>query len=235
MGFRPTPDFDNQHYIFIGEIVEIVKAVNLKSQQIKNDAVGLKIKVSENVYSPKLASYYEVFPLSLTPSCGLESEIKQIRERFPVGSKVRVVAKEATSIKYDPAHSIIQLETSIFNKGIISRNDLIANQHTSAKTIFDYKGFVAKQYTTKAEEAFFASNNSLPLFELRKDLFRLQESKSEEEKTKILERLVFYPDVDNFTFEDYAWNYLENKDKKLLLIKQWKGRVQEIHSKNRQY
>jgi hypothetical protein len=189
--------------------------------------------VSENIYSPKLASHYEVFPLSLSTYCSLESEAKQVRESYPVGSQVRVVAKEATSIKHNPASSIIRLETSIFNKGSISRNDLSTKLRTSAKTIFDYKSFVITEYTTKEELAFRDSNNSLPDFELRKDLFRLQESKSEENRTKILERLVFYPYVHSFSFQDYPWNNLENKDKAQLLIKQWGERVKEYYSKHR--
>ncbi len=77
--FAPTPDFDRTHYIFIGEVVEITEAFNFKSGQIKKDAIGLKIKVSENIYSPRLASHYEVFPLSLSTYCSLESEAKQVR------------------------------------------------------------------------------------------------------------------------------------------------------------
>lgn len=232
MSFPHTPDFDKTHYMFIGEVVGIAEALNFKSGEIKKDAVGLKIKVAENIYSPKLASHYEVFPLSLSTYRSLESEAKHLKESYPIGSQVRVVAKQATSIERNPASSIIRLETSIFNKGSISRNDLSAKLRTSAKTIFDYKSFVITDYRTKEEQAFRASNNSLPDFEMRKDLFRLQKSESKTERIKILERLVFYPYVHSFSFQDYLWN-LENKDKAQFLTKQWEDRVKKYYSKQR--
>src|SRR5688572_30000719 len=92
---QPSSDFDATHYIFIGEIVEVLDNVDYVSQGIKDKAIGFKVKVSENTYSPKQAAYFEVFPLRLTPSCGLMSDAKELRKLFSVGSQVRVVAKEA--------------------------------------------------------------------------------------------------------------------------------------------
>lgn len=173
LGISPTSDFDATHYIFIGEVVEVIESVKYESEGIKADAVGLKIKVGENVYSPKSASYFEVFPLRLTPSCGLMSDKEEIREHYPVGSQVRAVAKEATVFQNQSTNSTFRLETSIYNRGSIARNDLSENLRTSAKTVYDYKGFVARQRTTAAEDALHDSNYYLPEFELRKDLLRL--------------------------------------------------------------
>jgi hypothetical protein len=226
-----TSNFDTAHYIFIGEVVEILESVIYESEGIKTDAVGLKIKVSENVYSPKSAAYFEVFPLRLTASCGLSSDAKQVRAHYPVGSQVRVVAKEATVFKNQPVNSIIRLETSIYNRGSIARNDLNESLQTSAKTVYDYKGFVARQRTTAAEDALHDSNYYLPEFELRKDLFRLKETKSEDERTKILERLVFYPHVSRISFPKIVRTYLKNQDKLVILEKQWEERLKEILSK----
>ena len=234
LGIQRTSDFDTTHYIFIGEVVEVIESVKYESQGIKTDAVGLKIKVSENVYSPKPASFFEVFPLHLTPSCGLRSDIKEIREHYPIGSQVRVVAKEATVFKYQPAESsTIRLETSIYNSGSIARNDLNESLQTSAKIFYDYKGFVERQRTTAVEDALFDSNYYLPEFELRKDLFRLKETKSEDERTKILERLVFYPHVSRMSFPKIARTYLKNQDKLGTLEKQWNERLKEILSRRR--
>ncbi len=233
LGINPTSDFDTTHYIFIGEVVEILESVKYESQGIIADAVGLKIKVSENVYSPKPATYFEVFPLRLTASCGLRSDTKEVREHYPVGSQVRVVAKEATVFKNQPANFIVRLETSIYNRGSIARNDLNESLRTSAKTFYDYKGFVERQRTTAVEDALFDSNYYLPEFELRKDLFRLKETKSEDERTKILERLVFYPHVSRMSFPKIARTYLKNQDKLVALEKQWEERLKEILSKRR--
>ena len=234
VGINPTSDFDTAQYIFIGEVVEILESVKYESQGIEAVAVGLKIKVSENVYSPKQAAYFEVFPLRLTASCGLRSDTKEVREHYPVGSQVRVVAKEATVFKNQPANSIIRLETSIYtNKGSIARNDLNESLRTSVKTIYDYSSFIPQQRTSTAEDALVESNYYLPEFELRKDLLRLKETKSEDERTKILERLVFYPHVSRMSFPKIVRSYLKNQDKLGTLEKQWEQRVKEIYSKQR--
>lgn len=225
----PTSDFDTGHYIFIGEIVEVLENVKYESQGIKNEAVGFKVKVSENIYSPKQADYFEIFPLQLTASCGLMSDIKQLRERFSVGSQVRVVAKETTVFKNQSAgNSIVRLETSIHNHGSFSRNDVSENLRASAKSVYDYNSFAQKQRAT-ADNEFAASNHRLPEFELRKDLFRLKETKYGDEKIKILERLVFYPHVHRLNYTKIVRTYIKNQDKIAALEKHWEQRVNEIY------
>jgi len=230
----PVSHFDTAHYIFIGEIVEVIKNVKYESRGVKGEAVGFKVKVSENIYSQKQAAYFEVFPLHLTPSCGLSSYTKELLEQFSVGSRVRVVAKETTVFKNSSGeNSITRLDTSIYNHGSFSKNDVSANLQTSAKSIYDYSSFTAKQRKTAADDALVASNYYLPEFELRKDLLRLKEAKSEDEKIKIVERLVFYPHVYNL---DYLWMvrlYVSNQDKFVVLQRQWEQRVKEINSKTR--
>lgn len=226
----PTSDFDRTHYIFIGEVVEVIESVKYESAGLKGDAVGFKIKVSENVHLPKSASYLEVFPMRLTTDCRLISDAKDIRERYRVGSQVRVVAKEATVFKNQP-NSIVRLETSIYNRGSIARNDLSENLRTSGKTVYDYKSFVERRGASAQEYALSESNYNLPVFELRKDLLRLQESKSEDERTKILERLVFYPYISMLDFPKIARTHLKNQEKFAALEKQWWDRIKEIRAK----
>ena len=228
----PTSDFDSAHYIFIGEIVEIVENAEYESQGMKDESIGFKVKVIENIYSPKQATYYEVFPLRLTASCGLASDTIKLLKEFTVGSQVRVVAKEATVFKSQPVeNSTIRLETSIFNRGSFSRNDLSENLQSSEKSFYDYSNFVQKQRTTAEENALFESNYYLPEFELQKDLLRLKESKSEIERTKILERLVFYPHIYRLDYPKIVRTYIKDQDKIVFLEKQWKQRIKGINSK----
>lgn len=235
LGIQPTSDFDTSHYIFIGEVVEVIESVEYESEGIKADAVGLKIKVSESIYSPKRTTFFEVFPLRLTASCGLRSDTKEIREHYPIGSQVRVVAKEATVFKNQSSESsTIRLETLIYNKGSVARNDLSDNLRTSAKSFYDYSSFVERQRTTPAEDTLFDSNYYLPEFELQKDLIRLKETKPEDERIKILERLVFYPHVFRMSYPKIVRTYLKNQNKLTTLEKQWEQRL-EILSKRRGY
>jgi len=235
---KPISDFDPAHFVFIGEIVEVFDvdygSQIIKSQIIKYKAVGFKVKILENIYSPKQAAYLEVFPLSLTPGCSLVSETKRLREMFLVGSQVRIVAKEATMFKNQPVDdSIIRLETSIFNRGSFSRNDLRENLRSSGKSFYEYGDFLQMQRKLPAEDVLIHSAHYLPEFELRKDLLRLKETKSEDEKTRILERLVFYPHVHRLDYPKVVRAYIKNRDKIEVLEKQWEQKVQEIYSKQR--
>lgn len=108
--FLPAPK--PAQYVFIGEVVEIIKVAKPQSDENRTDAEGLRIKVVENIYSPKTASYYQVLPLTMYPDCSLQG-VTGLNKSFPVGSKVRVIAQEATIYKKSPAgDSVVRLETS---------------------------------------------------------------------------------------------------------------------------
>ncbi|HEY8561616.1 MAG TPA: hypothetical protein VIL74_14670 [Pyrinomonadaceae bacterium] len=92
------------------------------------------------------------------------------------------MAKEATAIKgEDLEKSDIRLETSVYNQGIFTRNDLNEEMRTSAESVYEYKSFIEKVRASFAEDGLFDANYHLPEFELRKDLDRLQKSTSEDE------------------------------------------------------
>ena len=225
----PPLSFDTDHYVFTGEVVEIIENVKYNLDGNEADAVGLKIKVSNNIYSPKEAVYFEVFPFRSTPWCALKSDAERVREQFPVGSQVRVVAKEATILrKYSAESSIVQLQVSGRDRSSIARNDLSDELRTSAKTFYDYSSFRERSRTTPAEDVLVDSNHYLPEFELRKDLLRLKEAKSEDERTRILERLVFYS---NANLPNIAQTYLKDQVKLVTLVEKWKEQRQKRLSK----
>lgn len=80
---RPPPK--PAQYVFIGEVVEIIKVSKPKSERYRADAEALKIKVTENVYSTKQTAYFEVLPLRTYPDCSLQGETG-LKQNFPVGS-----------------------------------------------------------------------------------------------------------------------------------------------------
>ncbi|MDQ4119935.1 MAG: hypothetical protein M3209_00525 [Acidobacteriota bacterium] len=150
--------------------------------------------MKESIYSTYSASNYQVFPLQLTASCGLQSyKDDELKERFPIGSEVRVVASIAERIENKSPDNIIRFETSVYNRGSISRNDLSEKLRTSADRIYDYKDYDWRQPTTQEEWNLFGSQYYLQYFELMKDFLRLKKSKTENEKLSILERLVYFP------------------------------------------
>lgn len=212
-----NPHFDPEQYVFIGEVIG-VETIEYESNKFKGNAVGLKIKVSENIYSPTITPIYRVFPLRLIPSCGLWSDDKQILADFPIGSEVRVIAKKLTTLKNSSDSEVTRLETSIYNRGSITRNDLSEPLHTYAALLFDYRSYIGRQHQTASDYAFSAADYNLLEFELRKDLIRLESAKSETDKMSVLERLIFHPFVD---LPAIVKTYLKNDKKIAALTEQW--------------
>lgn len=117
--FFPAPK--PAQYVFIGEVVEIIKVAKPQSDENRTDAEGLKIKVIENIYPSKSAKYYELLPLTMYPDCSLQGMAGLIKN-FPVGSKVRVIAQEATIYKKLTTEDFVpRLEASHKNDGSIIR------------------------------------------------------------------------------------------------------------------
>ena len=221
---RPPPK--PAKYVFIGEVIEIIKISKPKSEGYRTDAEALKIKVTENVYSAIQITYFEALPLRIYPDCSLQGET-DLKQNFPVGSKVRVIAEEASIYKKDSDDSITRLETSVKNQGSITRNDLDESLQTSANSFYDYSSFAVKKPTTPEEEILFYSKLELLKFELQKDLARLLEAKTEDERLKVMERLVYYPHIYAVPYHTLAQAYLMNSEKRKALEAKWEERKQE--------
>jgi|GEM_PF-3323575 len=197
IAITPANDIDTTKQVFIGEVTGYLEAKYSKPESetgIKGNALGLKIKVTENIYSIYSASTYEVFPLRLTSWCGLESyNDEELKEKFPIGSEVRIIASVAEKIENKTVENAIRLEASVRNRGSVSRNDLNEKLKSSADRIYDYKDYEWRQPVTQEEYNLASSQHYLPYFELMKDFLRLKKSKTESEKLSILERLIYFP------------------------------------------
>ncbi len=89
------------YYVFIGEVVGIVKATKNEVGENRMDAEGLKVKVTENIYAPQSAAYFEIFPLRMDSDCSSQGQTG-LERVFPIGSQVRVIASDATIYKNNP-------------------------------------------------------------------------------------------------------------------------------------
>jgi hypothetical protein len=196
LAIAPISQFDTEQYVFIGEVVDVVGPFKSEAKKANGEAWGLRVKVGDKVYLPlSPANYFEVFPYHLTPWCGLRGwSREELLKYYPVGSQIRVVAKESTLLESKIPEGNIWLETSIYNRGSIARNtepDLI----TSAESVYDYGKYADRQRTSADDDPLFDSNYYLPDFELRKDMLRLREAASEAERISILKRLLSFPYV----------------------------------------
>lgn len=179
--------FDDTEYIFIGEIIGYTKAV--ESSELGGKAFGLIIKPKENIYLPKTPKlYFEVFPVTLWADCSFGGmKIEELKINFPLNSEVRVIAKEAKILPNNLPDNNIRLEDRPGELGSIVLNYENEKRITSNESVFDYKTFT---YDIDEDSD---STYLLPNFEIRKDLLRLKNSRTQKEKTDILNRLLDVP------------------------------------------
>ncbi len=192
--------FDKTEYIFIGEVVGYTEPVEFKFKNsaffenkdwFKGDykqSSGLIVKVKESVYLPKTAkTYFEVFPLWYDSGCTtLGTSQSELKKRFPVNLEILVVAKEASIFSYVLENGNFRLVRGFADSHIVALNvDKNKKQLTDASSIFEYSQ-LNKNFD-------FIKNYYLFDFEARKDLLRLQLSKTPKEKEIIVSRLLQNP------------------------------------------
>ncbi len=157
------------------------------------------------------------------------SNRKELRARFTVGAEVRVIAKTPSVVaERSSAGPPLRLETSIYNGGSFSRNDLRSDLRTSATRIYDYRAWASNPARTATNDAVIASSYGLLQFELRKDLLRLKNATNESDKRSILERLVFYPHVQALDLPALARNAIKDRERVAQLEQRWTQRVKEF-------
>lgn len=180
-------DFDETEYVFIGEVLGYTSPIEVKG--LRTPAVGLIVKVRENVYLPKTPKLnFELFPIELWADCSnAGSTLEGLKQRFPVNSEVRVVAKAAKILPQLTDDKTIRLEERPAEIGSIALNvDEKGKQITTVAAVFDYRKYKRDIHDSGSE--YF-----LPSFEIRKDLLRLRNSKTQAEKNSILDRLFDMP------------------------------------------
>lgn len=211
LGVLPLKGFDPAEYVFTGEVTGIVGP--FESKKIKGRAWGLKVKVEEAVHLPKTpGGSFEVFPYKLWASCetaGTPGE--ELEKYFPVGSKVKVIAKAAELLPGEPGAGDLRLEILPGSLGDVTRNDYEDGRPmTSARSVFDYRNYkrVTPADYVKDFMPYLDAHGALPEFELRKDLLRLRNARTRGEKLSVLERLVYYPECCDLDFTRIVRDHL---------------------------
>jgi hypothetical protein len=208
----PVKGFDPAEYIFTGVVIDIVGP--FESKKFRGKAWGLKVKVDETIYLPKTpANYFEVFPYQLGVDCSTVGTSKvKLEKYYPVGAKIKVIAKEAKLLPGKPGGGNIRLEDLPDSPGSVSRNYYEDGRlMASARPVFDYKNYRQAAPADYVSDfmPFLDAHVRLPEFELRKDLLRLRSAKSESEKFRILERLLYYPERWSLDFAGIAKDHVK--------------------------
>jgi hypothetical protein len=227
--------FDASEYVFIGEVTGIVGP--LESETVRGEAWGLRIKVKEPVHLPRRpAEYVEVFEYGLSASCEAIGEGRDaLLKYYPPGSVVRVIAKESTHFESGLPQGNVRLDGSPFNqRAIVSKVHNDEPIAASASSIYDFKRpFDLDAYEKRRK----LRNDAYPLwfwyrgvvnFEFRKELLRLRNARSENDKAAILERLIRYPrsgeGAADMDYPAMVKMHVSDPERSSALIAAWKKR-----------
>jgi hypothetical protein len=198
----PKTKADIKAYMFVGEVIGYTDPV--KSREKPNgletedgfygEGRGVKIKPVRTINSPKIPKeYYELFKFGVTTWCA--DELRDLNY-LEIGTKLSVVAYESDLLPTKGAGESIRLQSRLFDRFSIVKYDEFV---TSETTEFDYKNdwrrSIDKFYAAKDYERLWAFYDFIYL-ETEKDLLRLENAKSKDERHKILERLLYNPKVD---------------------------------------
>jgi hypothetical protein len=203
LGISPSIKFDQNEYIFIGEVTGYTEPMAFdsdKADQSSNaisstelvqkgsrqrTAVGLLVRLKASVYTPQTPrTLFEVFPFVLWADCSISGRpLGEIKQSFPIGSEVRVVARTPEYISEAGQADRIRLEIRPTEISYISSNVAVpGSPSSSADSKFDFARFDPSSLSDEMKYGTL-------LFEVSKDLLRLEQSRSEIEKKAILERL----------------------------------------------
>jgi hypothetical protein len=226
LALDPISEFDSSQYVFIGEVLGIVGPFRSAASKAHGELRGIRVNLKDPVYLPRSpAVYFEVFPYKLTPWCGLEGwKNEELLRFYPTGSQIRVIAKESTLLESSVPGGNVRLEASIYNRGSIARDFPEKSLFTSTDSTYDYGKYNERKRTSADEEPLFYSNSHLPDFELRKDLLRLRNAKTEKQRVQVLERIVNYPRTYQLDFLKVIQIYLRDKKLTEYFKEEWNRR-----------
>ena len=181
--------FDSTEYVFIGEVTAYTESVDFDrnkppySDLLRDEALkqtrGLLVKVTDVVYIPTEQSEFEVFVYGMGSGCeSLGRTLERLKNDFPIGTEVIVVAQEAFQIPKKSASGVVRLEIN-FPRGIFEAN----LSKVTPNSVFDFSKVAPK----KKE---WLNRFTRGAFELRKEMLCLDNAKDAVEKKDILSRLL---------------------------------------------
>lgn len=211
-------NFNPNEYVFFGKAIgyssKVEATIDIYGKRWSFEAYGVQVKVENTINMPRNVEIIEVFKIFPCNPAG--QTLSEVMKEIPVGTNVRVIGQTDEQLFGKSDDSIPKIEVSGGNQGQLFNNQSRKGDSlTSTDSVFDYRQSLGL-YDTK----FPLAKTFVWLFELRKDLKRLKEAKSENEKYLILKRLAYAYD----NYQDYGELLKANlsdkqKQKELLRLK----------------
>lgn len=188
---RPRSIVNNGMYILVGEVIGYTAPIS-DPNNFRGSAVGLRLKIVESIHFPYFQNdYVELFMFGHGTDCFPEAG----SDRPPLGTRYRLALGEARLVA-SRSGSHVRLESKAFSR--IAVDEPIFGYSTDAKSEFDYK----RDYRRLADKFLAADRadrrawlDDFLYIEASKDLLRLKRAASESERIRILERLLYCPNI----------------------------------------
>lgn len=192
--YRPPTSFDSTEYIFTGKIV--AHTGPLDSRDLIGHYRAIFVEPVDIVHVPgNPKNYYEIIPFSLGPGCELNTmSERSFREKYPIGTELRIVGRKAEHFDASVSPHIVRLEVSPYNNYDMSENIPDSSfLHSTHISIYDYSrtsnDSTESLSSRKLGSRYYYSYTGQHHFELRKDLFRLNQAVTDNEKAIIIRRI----------------------------------------------
>jgi hypothetical protein len=200
-GISPLSDFDDEEYIFIGEVVGYTQGINAKS--LRTPAFGLILTPKEAIHLPSsLFKNIEVFWIRYSSDCMEGGVPLADMEKFKIGMEVLVVAKQPRFLPRSVVDGVLRLEIRPAERGLLLSNlESDGSRITNARSEFNYENL---QFDPTRE---WQTKGILPAFEIRKDLLRLRSTTSKEIRLELLRKLSFAPPSSGLDYYSVAKKY----------------------------
>lgn len=223
--------FNSNEYIITAKVTGYVGP--MESPDVRGNVHGLTIDSRQVIYAPERRhERYVLFIYDVDTECNPAGISKKwLSQRFPVGAEIRVVAQESRYFSPDSLSDDIYLEAWLKNNGSVSLNIRYRSLYSTIDGEFDYLAYLDNYEDTKktyrADKSYInyvlwwdSYKNQLD-FEYRKDLWRLERLKSEEERSKILERVLLNPYIRSQSIEEMILRYVtdEKMMKELMMVR----------------
>lgn len=188
---RPRSVVNPNIYIFVGEVIGYTEPIS-DPENFRGTAIGVKLKIIESIHFPNSQNdYVEVFMFGHGPDC-----FPEVRDNPPpIGTRYRLALYPAR-ILASRSHSHIRLESGVFDR--IAPDQSMFGFSTTAKSEFDYKNHLGSLVQRFGSPDMIDKRRWLDDFlyiEASKDLLRLQRVTSEKERIRLLERLLYCPNI----------------------------------------
>jgi hypothetical protein len=193
-GASPIFQHDPSEYVFIGEVAGYIGPFDTGAGA--KTGWALRVMPRAKVYMPREPrQYFEIVAYRTYSDCSTEPvAADELAHRFPIGMFIDVVGHTATEYQREVSDGAIRLEIAA---ELITEASGI-DTPSSVTKVCDYREYRGPNFG-RAEAG---GCGHAAMWELRKDLLRLQLAQDEQEREAIVERLAYYPSVwDDLDYE----------------------------------